>query len=64
MMLKNNIPCKCEYIMIFNISKIWFMSKNYGVKLQLLKIQVKMNEPTVNDNNFEFIDSEIEGDHK
>lgn len=53
---KQNIPYKCEYRMIFQPSKIWFMSKNYGVKINLIKIQVKQNKQQIVD------EVEFEGD--
>ncbi len=38
----------CEYRIIFKVSKIWFMSSNYGVKLQLTKAQIKpTTKPTI-----------------
>ena len=44
---KQNIPYRCEYRMIFQPSKIWFMNKNYGVKINLIKIQVKQNKQQI-----------------
>ena len=43
-----------EYKIIFKINKIWFMSKNYGVQIKLIKILVKVED---RDNNIlDFID--------
>ena len=50
--VKKNIPYKCQYRMIFCISKIWFLSKTYGVKMKLLKIQTKYNNAK---NDIEFL---------
>ena len=50
--VKQNIPYKFLYRMIFCISKIWFLSKTYGVKIKLLKIQTKYNNAK---NDIEFL---------
>ena len=38
--IKNYIPYKSEIKVIFKINKIWFMSKNYGCQLKLVKVLV------------------------
>ena len=38
------LPYMSEYRNLFKVSKIWFMSKTYGVKLQLLKAQIKPSD--------------------
>jgi hypothetical protein len=43
-----------EFRLMFKVQKIWFMSRNYGVKLQLMKAQIK--PPTKNKEVSEFID--------
>jgi hypothetical protein len=46
--VKDVFPYMCEYRIIFKVSKIWFMSNNYGVKLQLTKAQIKpTTKPTI-----------------
>ena len=43
-----------EYKIIFKINKVWFMSKNYGVQIKLIKALVKVED---RDNNIlDFID--------
>ena len=38
--IKRCIPYKSE-IIIFRINKLWFMSKNYGVQIKLVKVLIK-----------------------
>jgi len=38
--VKQYIPYKSEIKVIFKINKIWFMSKNYGCQLKLVKVLV------------------------
>ena len=38
--VKQCIPYKSEIKVIFKINKIWFMSKNYGCQLKLVKVLV------------------------
>ena len=46
--VKDVFPYMCEYRIIFKVSKIWFMSNKYGVKLQLTKAQIKSTtKPTI-----------------
>ena len=52
--LKKSIPYMSEYRIIFKINKIWFMSKNYGVQLKLMKVLVKVKE--TKNNTLDFID--------
>ena len=52
--LKKSIPYMSEYRIIFKINKIWFMSKNYGVQLKLMKVLVKVKENK--NNTLDFID--------
>ena len=42
--IKQIFPYMSEYRFVFKVQKIWFMSKNYGVKLQLMKAQIKQTE--------------------
>ena len=42
--IKDVFPYMSEYRFVFKVQKIWFMSKNYGVKLQLMKAQIKKPE--------------------
>jgi hypothetical protein len=39
--IKQVFPYMSEFRLVFKVQKIWFMSKNYGVKLQLTKAQIK-----------------------
>ena len=39
--IKQVFPYMSEYRFVFKVQKLWFMSKNYGVKLQLMKAQIK-----------------------
>ena len=39
--IKRCIPYKSEIKLIFRINKLWFMSKNYGVQLKLVKVLIK-----------------------
>ena len=52
--LKKSIPYMSEYRIIFKINKLWFMSKNYGVQLKLMKVLVKVKENK--NNTLDFID--------
>ena len=47
-------PYMPEYKLIFEIDKIWFMSKNYGVQVKLIKALVKVKDQE--ESNIEFID--------
>ena len=51
--IKKNIPYMCEYKLIFKISKLWFMSKNYGCQIKFVKILVKKDKEEV---KIDFID--------
>ena len=51
--LKKCIPYMSDYRIIFKINKVWFMSKNYGIQLKLMKVLVKVKE---NNNTLDFID--------
>ena len=42
--IKEVFPYMSEFRLVFKVQKIWFMSKNYGVKLQLMKAQIKPSE--------------------
>ena len=50
--LKKCIPYMSDYRIIFKINKVWFMSKNYGIQLKLMKVLVKFKE---NNNTLDFI---------
>ena len=50
---KKNIPYMCEYKLIFKISKLWFMSKNYGCQIKFVKILVKKDKE---EGKIDFID--------
>jgi hypothetical protein len=39
--IKQVFPYMSEYRFVFKIQKLWYMSKNYGVKLQLMKAHIK-----------------------
>ena len=39
--IKRCIPYKSEIKIIFRINKLWFMSKNYGVQLKMVKVLIK-----------------------
>ena len=43
--VKKYIPYKSEIKVIFKINKIWFMSKNYGCQLKLVKVLVNPKKP-------------------
>ena len=45
--IKKCIPYKSEIKIIFKINKIWFMSKNYGVQLKLVKVLVNIKNKEV-----------------
>ena len=45
--IKQCIPYKSECKLIFKINKIWFMSKNYGVQLKLIKALVNVKNKEV-----------------
>ncbi len=40
-MLKMFFHICVNIVLFFKVSKIWFMSNNYGVKLKLTKAQIK-----------------------
>ena len=42
--IKQCIPYKSAIKIIFKINKIWFMSKNYGVQLKLVKVLVNIKK--------------------
>ena len=42
----------CHYRLVFKVSKIWFMSKTYGVQLKLNKAHIEPNEKQVNEADF------------
>ena len=50
---KKNIPYMCEYKLIFKISKLWFMSKNYGCQIKFVNILVKKDKE---EGKIDFID--------
>ena len=52
--IKQVFPYMSEYRLVFKVQKLWFMSKNYGVKLQLMKAQIK--PPVKHKEVSEFID--------
>ena len=52
--IKEVFPYMSQFRFVFKVQKIWFMSKTYGVKLQLMKAQIKQPEKT--NNVSEFID--------
>ena len=54
--LKTCFSHLCEYRLVFKVSKIWFMSKSYGVQLKLNKAHIKENNKAVNE--VDFIESE------
>ena len=57
----NTIKYKSAIRFIFKVCRVWFMSATkYGVKLKVLKIQVKMIEAPVNEEKLDFIESETE----
>ena len=39
--IKKCIPYKSEIKIIFKVNTMWFMSKNYGVQLKLVKVLIK-----------------------
>ncbi len=39
--IKKAIPYKSDIKIIFRINKLWFMSKNYGVQIKLVKVLIK-----------------------
>ena len=45
--IKKCIPYKSESKLLFKINKIWFMSKNYGVQLKLIKARVNVKNREV-----------------
>ena len=45
--IKKCIPYKSECKLIFKINKIWFMSKNYGVQLKLIKALVNVKNKEI-----------------
>ena len=45
--VKQCIPYKSEGKLILKINKIWFMSKNYGVQLKLIKVLVNVKKREV-----------------
>ena len=54
--VKQCFPYNCLYRVVFKVSKIWFMSKTYGVQLKLRKAQIETNNQQIND--IDFCDSE------
>ena len=52
--VKRAIPYMSECIFIFKVNRIWFMSKNYGVQLKLMKVLIK--PPTKENTTIEFIE--------
>ena len=50
--VKRAIPYMNEFKLIFKVNRIWFMSKNYGVQLKLMKALVKVKNKEVNEINF------------
>lgn len=50
--VKKVFPYMSEYRVIFKVQKIWFMSKMYGVKLQLHKAQIKPSSKNTVDADF------------
>ena len=50
--VKRNFPYMSDYRCIIKVSKVWFLNKTYGVKLQLEKMQIKPNSKTKNDETF------------
>ena len=49
---KKCIPYKSECKIIFKINKIWFMSKNYGVQLKLVKVLVNIKNKEIENLDF------------
>ena len=54
--IKQVFPYMSEYRFVFKVQKVWFMSENYRVKLQLMKAQIKPPETLRNKTVAEFID--------
>ena len=50
--IKQCIPYKSEIKIIFKINKIWFMSKNYGVQLKLVKVLVNIENKEIENLDF------------
>ena len=50
--VKKYIPYKSEIKVIFKINKIWFMSKNYGCQLKLIKILVNSKKQNLSEVEF------------
>ena len=50
--VKQYIPYKSEIKVIFKINKIWFMSKNYGCQLKLVKVLVNPKKLDLRDLEF------------
>ena len=51
---KKVVPYMSEFRFVFKVQKIWFMSQTYGVKLQLMKAQIK--PPEKNNVDMDFLD--------
>ena len=54
--IKKVVPYMSEFRFVFKVQKIWFMSQTYGVKLQLMKAQIKPPDKSPNKTVSEFID--------
>ena len=50
--IKQCIPYKSEIKIIFKINKIWFMSKNYGVQLKLVKVLINVKDKEIENLDF------------
>ena len=54
--IKQVFPYMSEYRLVFKVQKLWFMSKNYGVKLQLMKAQIKPPDASRQKRQIDFVE--------
>ncbi len=50
--IKRCIPYKSDIKIIFRINKLWFMSKNYGVQIKLVKVLIKNQQNKIENIDF------------
>ena len=54
--IKQVFPYMSEFRLAFKVQKLWFMSKNYGVKLQLMKAQIKPPDASRQKRQIDFVE--------
>ena len=50
--IKRCIPYKSDIKIIFKINKLWFMSKNYGIHIKLVKVLIKIQQNKIENIDF------------